>query len=201
MAAMTLLLAHLDSHWYLQTGNILAHQYLSDRAMIEQTQESMEKSSPQDRDPLTAKSAALLRRFLAILGEAADGNPHCVESVSVSVKAPETEMELSDENNNNKLRFFVPCGIISIAREGVIYKENPKPQYSVADNIPNESAIYSEIVDKETITSAGTSLGYTQVISSMLPPRSAAHGATQPHIGHLSAPPTGFNLAATQLTP
>lgn len=39
MAAMTLLLAHLDSH-LSETENLLAHQYHSDRAMIEKVQEN-----------------------------------------------------------------------------------------------------------------------------------------------------------------
>jgi hypothetical protein len=40
MAAMTLLLAHLDSH-LSETVNLLAHQYHSDRTMIEKVQENM----------------------------------------------------------------------------------------------------------------------------------------------------------------
>ncbi|KAL2833057.1 hypothetical protein BDW59DRAFT_169282 [Aspergillus cavernicola] len=43
MAAMTLLLAHLDSHsQHAETENLLAHQYVSDRAMIEQAHENMQ---------------------------------------------------------------------------------------------------------------------------------------------------------------
>lgn len=45
MAAITLLLAHLDSHRFSQTSNLLAHQYLSDRAMIEQAQVNMDQIS------------------------------------------------------------------------------------------------------------------------------------------------------------
>ncbi|XXG95657.1 hypothetical protein Hte_001926 [Hypoxylon texense] len=63
MAAMTLLLAHLvnrDSH------NVLAHQYLTDRAAIEQVQEQMEDVNRLNSDVLSAQSANVLRRLLAI---------------------------------------------------------------------------------------------------------------------------------------
>ncbi|KAJ5858034.1 Polyketide synthase KR [Penicillium solitum] len=60
MAAMTLLLAHLDSH--SEAENILAHQYLSDRAMIEQAQENMQEVNSLNSDAMSAQSAELLRR-------------------------------------------------------------------------------------------------------------------------------------------
>ncbi|RDW72219.1 hypothetical protein BP5796_08253 [Coleophoma crateriformis] len=199
MAAMTLLLAHLDSHRYPQTENILAHQYLSDRAMVEQTQESMEEMSHQDTDGLTAKSAALLLRMLAILGEAADGNIHSVDRVSVSVKAPETEMEQGGEDSNNAVRFFVPyCGIINIARKGVISKEIPKAQHPGASSLQNELTGPRGAPNTGVIASTESSQEYTKELPSMLQPRVAKHASMQTQLRSLSNPPTELGIATPQ---
>lgn len=87
MAAMALLLAHLHSVRD-DGGNILAHQYVSDRAMIEQVQENMEKMNRLSADPLSAQSADLLRRLLDIDGE--DENHH----ISVLTAEPEGDNDL-----------------------------------------------------------------------------------------------------------
>ncbi|KAE8369901.1 hypothetical protein BDV27DRAFT_104398 [Aspergillus caelatus] len=65
MAAMALLLAHMDSH---RDGaeNLLANQYLGDRGMIEQVQENMDEINRLNSDELSAKSAELLKALLAI---------------------------------------------------------------------------------------------------------------------------------------
>ncbi|GJC88604.1 dehydrocurvularin biosynthesis regulator [Colletotrichum liriopes] len=140
MAAMTLLLAHLDGHrrsaaalarsqWQGQpaarTENLLAHQRPADRAMIEQTQESMEEVNRLHADALSAQSAGLLRRLLAIESEAASGHAHRVNSVSV--QAPHAAEELDEEpseDSSGAVRVYIPYfGVINIAREGVISKE------------------------------------------------------------------------------
>jgi hypothetical protein len=71
MAAMALLLAHLDCH---RDGaeNLLAHQYLGNRAMIEQVQENMHEINRLNSDALSAQSADLLRKLLAIEIETGD---------------------------------------------------------------------------------------------------------------------------------
>lgn len=203
MAAMTLLLAHLDSHRYPQTGNILAHQYLSDRAMIEQTQEIMEEMSRRDGDSLTPKSEALLRRLLAILGEAINGNTNSVERVSVSVKAPETEMEQPDEMSNSVFRFFVPhCGIIKIAREGLIVsKESPKSQYPKASSMQSGQFSFNETATTEAIKSNGSEQDCMNEVPFLLQPRFAFHQSTPAQHGHSSDPLTDFNISPTQNAP
>ncbi|KAH8809285.1 hypothetical protein F5884DRAFT_795075 [Xylogone sp. PMI_703] len=82
MAGMTLLLAHLDSHrrpWEYDVGgsrgggNLLVHQRLSDRAMIELV---LERIMPQNRlndEKLSRESHSLLRRLLAVEAAAAEG--------------------------------------------------------------------------------------------------------------------------------
>ncbi|KAF5014541.1 hypothetical protein F66182_14429, partial [Fusarium sp. NRRL 66182] len=60
MTALTLLLAHLNSIGG-DSENLLAHQYYSDRAMIEQVQKNMEETNRVSSDVLNERSAALLR--------------------------------------------------------------------------------------------------------------------------------------------
>ncbi|KAI1386034.1 uncharacterized protein F4822DRAFT_360787 [Hypoxylon trugodes] len=135
MAAMTLILAHLDSHrQFSRASNFLAHQYLSDRAMMEQVQETMEELSRLNADIFSAECADLLNRLLAIEAEAADGLGGHVEGVRVETQktgvAEKTENEASDGIVSVTIPYF---GIIKITCEG-ISKETPK-----SSHIPHES--------------------------------------------------------------
>jgi hypothetical protein len=158
MAAMTLLLAHLDGHRRcaaslahprqqqqetMKTENLPAHQRPGDRAMMEQAQESMEEVSRLNADALSALSADLLRRLLAIEAEAADGHAHRAESVSVQAPdAAEEPPEEIGEDSSGAVRVYIPYfGIIKIAREGVISKEVLKQQPSVAGTSQNRAQI------------------------------------------------------------
>ncbi|KAB8076958.1 hypothetical protein BDV29DRAFT_169134 [Aspergillus leporis] len=116
MAAMTLLLAHLDSHRSSQVDNVLAAQYLGDRAMIEQAQENMEELNRLNADTLSARSARLLRRLLAIEAKAAEGDLQSAQSVSV--QAPETEEPQSDDSTHPGKHVYIPYfGVIKAAGE------------------------------------------------------------------------------------
>jgi hypothetical protein len=88
MVTMTLLLAHLDNH-LSEAENFLAHQYHSDRAMIEQVQENMKEVNRLNSDALSAQSADLLRRLLTIEVETADGYPRGARRVSLQEAEPE----------------------------------------------------------------------------------------------------------------
>ena len=114
MAAMTLLLAHLDSSQRPENENLLAHQYLSDRAMIEQAQENMREVNRLSSDALSAQSADLLERLLAIE----------IDAETVSVQETVTEAALRgpdrDQGDNVFVSVHIPYfGIIKIAREGM----------------------------------------------------------------------------------
>ncbi|OQE14983.1 hypothetical protein PENFLA_c034G02190 [Penicillium flavigenum] len=109
MAAITLLLAHLDSHRFSQTSNLLAHQYLSDRAMIEQAQ------------------------LLAIDSETADG----ISTESVSVQTPESAALQSSKNDNGVVLVQIPYfGIVRIARQGVVSREMANAQHPLSNGQP-----------------------------------------------------------------
>lgn len=130
MAAMTLLLAHLHSQ-VPEEENLLAHQYASDRAMIEQVQESMSEMNRLNSDSLSAQSSDLLRRLLAIEIEAADGR-QCGPG-RVSVVRPGHEAAMPEQSDDAVVSVHIPYfGIVKIAREGV-RKEEPN-SHSKHDN-------------------------------------------------------------------
>lgn len=121
MAAMTLLLAHLDSQ--PEAENLLAHQYLSDRAMIEQAQENMQEVNSLNSDAMSAQSAELLRRLLAIGSGPLDG------SGRISVQGLATETVPMDQNDDDVVTVNIPYfGIVKISGGGM-HKEAPRNQY------------------------------------------------------------------------
>jgi hypothetical protein len=118
MAAMTLLLAHIDSH-RSETENLLAHQYHSDRAMIEDVQENMKELNRLNSDALSAHSAELLGRLLNIEVQTSDCYPQRAERVSVQEAGSGTAP--TERNDNAVVSVNIPYfGIIKIARERMI---------------------------------------------------------------------------------
>ncbi|OQE11521.1 hypothetical protein PENVUL_c002G03077 [Penicillium vulpinum] len=116
MAAMTLLLAHLYSHRCSQVDNFLAAQYLGDRAMIEQAQEDMEELNRLNSDTLSARSAQLLSRLLAIEAKAAEGDFESAQSVIV--QGSEIEETQSDDPTNPGKHIYIPYfGVITAGGE------------------------------------------------------------------------------------
>ncbi|KAJ6128201.1 hypothetical protein N7471_009418 [Penicillium samsonianum] len=113
MAAMALLLAHLDGHCD-GAENLLANQYLSDRGMIEQMQEHMIEINRLNSDELSAQSADLLKALLAIDLEKGHGRVSVREAGSEGI-LPQDGMGSEEES---VVRVHIPYfGIIRIARE------------------------------------------------------------------------------------
>jgi hypothetical protein len=150
MAAMTLLLAHIDSHRQGGSFNSLAHQRLGDRAMMEQVLENMDMVNKVNLDVLSEKSGDLLRRLLEIEADAADGKTYHTQSVCElatgelnndtthvdattgqcmgPTKGPSSggveEGPLASEDHAGVLWMCIPYfGVIKIARDGGISKE------------------------------------------------------------------------------
>lgn len=76
VAGMTLMLAHIVSHCGKEQDNMLIHQRLSDRAIVEQALECMKTMSELRKDVLTAKCATLLKNLLVVEADAAQGLSH-----------------------------------------------------------------------------------------------------------------------------
>lgn len=219
MAAMTLLLAHLDSH-LSETENLLAHQYHSDRAMVEKVQENMKEVNRINSDTLSAQSADLLGRLLTIESETADGYSRCARMVSVQEAG--TGTALLDQDDNAVVSVHIPYfGIIKIARDG-ISKEVPKPQATTATtNRPAQSQIVDrfsttrtetlnedvqirpsalagpiEIPNIEAMTPVEAGDGHVEALSMM----SNTYAKTQEQLGTLPIPANGANDVATNVT-
>lgn len=130
MAAMALLIAHLEGQ-RLESGNLLAHQYITDRALIEQVQEHMAKLHQLNGDPLSAQSASLLGRLLIIDSENSLAN--------------EEQIALSDQDDDIAISPQTPYStIIRIAHEGII---KPAPRLQ---GTPNLTVFMPESFDATT---------------------------------------------------
>ncbi|KAL6910270.1 hypothetical protein GGI43DRAFT_5711 [Trichoderma evansii] len=168
MAAMTLLIAHLDGHRRgsesARSENWLTHQRPGDRAMIEQVYESMEEVSQRNGDALGARSVELLRRLLVIEAEAAGGHAENANRASVQVAAAD---EPVDEGRSGAVCVNIPYfGTIQIARGGIISKEmltdvgNQSwiqiPEAHHADDIAGTSKTWSSTLADAGYSSNGT---------------------------------------------
>lgn len=130
MAAMTLLIAHIDEHrrsnpslarpqrpWdhTMMTENLLGHQRPCDRALVEKALESMEEVSRLEGDAMSVQSSSLLRRLMAIEAETADEKMH-----HDGVQVPVTEEAPYSPNSRDTVRVSIPYfGAIKIARKGI----------------------------------------------------------------------------------
>jgi hypothetical protein len=123
IAAMTLILAHLDGHRQPFGDNILSHQRPSDRAMMEEVLENMEDVGRLNMDAVSEKSSNLLRRLLSIEAEAVTRKCRRLHPDSY----PHDESREPAEEHN--LRLCVPYfGVVKIGPEGIISKEAMEPQ-------------------------------------------------------------------------
>lgn len=119
LAAMTLLLAHLDAHHHQETANFLAHQRLSDLAMLDEALERMDLISSMNSDVTTEQSARLIRRLLEVEADAAEGSSYTATSVGEDDDDKQREMNIGDK----EVRLHIPyLGVIKIARQGPIWR-------------------------------------------------------------------------------
>ncbi|KAL1889239.1 hypothetical protein Sste5346_008993 [Sporothrix stenoceras] len=149
MASLTLILVHIDGHRHTAqhgpASNVLAHQRLSDRAMMEEALDSMDLVGKlNEEDTISETSVDLLRQLLAIEADTAMGSSHALESLCSrngglggSKECDSAEGAACDKADHaegraaasaaaaaGKLRISVPyVGFITIARDGEITKE------------------------------------------------------------------------------
>jgi hypothetical protein len=136
LAAMTLLLAHLDAHHHRGPTSILAHQRLTDRAMLDQALERMDAIKTRNRDVTTAKSAELIRRLLDIEADASAGGGSYNAARSAGASGGGDE----GFHHGEELRLTIPyLGVIRICRQGPISRELPA-DVSAAQSRPRTSS-------------------------------------------------------------
>ncbi|OJJ61777.1 hypothetical protein ASPSYDRAFT_40318 [Aspergillus sydowii CBS 593.65] len=146
MAAMTLLLAHLDRYLAPQAEHFLAAQSLGDRAMIEQVQEHMEDLDRLNADPLSAQSARLLRRLLDIEAKAADGD--LASAQGVRVQDPENEVELTQSGRDDDKQVYIPYfGVIqaAVSLGSEVLSSDPMQLFEYPGMIPGEDGIFQDL--------------------------------------------------------
>ncbi|KAL6408954.1 C6 zinc finger domain-containing protein [Ilyonectria robusta] len=144
IAAMTLVIAHLDGHRKQRQGagmagiNLLAHQRNSDRAMMDQVLESMEGVAKLSSDVLSERSSRLLKSLLALEADAANGKFGNAAAVMTELHPDSTT------DDGHSLRISIPYfGTIQISREGVLSMEAPRcttPPSPLPQRHPNAKA-------------------------------------------------------------
>ncbi|KAI8958118.1 hypothetical protein F5Y11DRAFT_53553 [Daldinia sp. FL1419] len=123
LAAMTLLLAHLEAHHHPGAANSLAHQRLGDRAMLDEALEKMDVVTELSKDIITKKSAGLIRKLLDIEADAANGNSYTTRSIREDDEVQE------GSNGSGEIHLRIPyLGVIKIGRQGPMFGEPSQPQ-------------------------------------------------------------------------
>ncbi|KAL4784724.1 hypothetical protein BJX76DRAFT_204471 [Aspergillus varians] len=158
MAAMALLLAHMDSH---RDGaeNLLAHQYLSDRGMIEQVQEHMSEINRLNSDELSAQSADLLKTLLAIDMEQGDGRVSVRELGSEGMLQQHGMSQEEEEEGEGMVRVHIPYfGMIRIVREVPTKRQSlpPVDQFAVTTSSNSEAQVRLSSLTHPSITTTLT---------------------------------------------
>jgi hypothetical protein len=125
LASMTLVLAHLDAQCHKEARNVLAHQRLSDRALLQEVLDRMDGMSSIDEDTIADQSAKLIRRLLKIEADATKGNSYTARSMTGD------DGTLEGKGAGDELHLQIPyLGVIKIARQGPISREPPHDQTS-----------------------------------------------------------------------
>jgi hypothetical protein len=141
MAAMTLLLAHIDSH-RLRGDDWRAHQRLGDRALVEQLLVAVDMIGERADDSLSRKGAEQLRSLLKAESDAARG---------MELSAHSTVRDL--EQSSGELQLHIPYyGIIKIGQEGITKNDSSKVKPNQIE--PNDIR-HSVYVANHVISTAG----------------------------------------------
>ncbi|KAI1434147.1 hypothetical protein GGR50DRAFT_440137 [Xylaria sp. CBS 124048] len=157
MAAITLLLAHLSSHLSDDSrkfaSNLMIHQRLSDRAIIERMLEYMEEVGHWNTDILTQKSAEWARQLLIVEADAADGQSYTLERISArNGHAPSSE----EHTVLISLAYF---GVIGVTRRGKAMGRrklrftSPQLNYQTRERVDNRTTMDHDIDSTSSYTS------------------------------------------------
>ncbi|KAH8693638.1 hypothetical protein BGW36DRAFT_429679 [Talaromyces proteolyticus] len=185
LAAMTLSLAHLDAHYHRNATNFLAHQRLSDRAMLDQTLERMDVMRDDNKDVVMEESGELIRRLLEIEADAANGSSYTASSVG---RDEDDGQDSAGKGCVEGLRLLIPyLGTIKITRQGPISRE--PLQESAAYQTPQTEFPYAEPM-RATLNDAFTSVPQAPSPTDIQQPLTHLHGVTQnsPVLGDLLVP-------------
>jgi hypothetical protein len=133
-ASLTLLLMHLYIKRHVVAPCFLAHQRLSDRAMIEQVLEAMEKDTLVDNSESRSPDARMLRQLL-MMDDGVDMTPENDSSNGASAGT-------ANSIASDPIRLFVPFfGAINISRGGIITTEAMTPEGATNNSPQSEGQV------------------------------------------------------------
>ena len=155
-ASFALLLAHLDSHRN-SYGDILSHQRLNDRALIEKAMETMDALNRVSGDTLSMQTGEVIRKLLAVEADAADGN----NSYSTSNVSEEDTTDGQDPSFRLKIPYL---GTVKIARDTLIKLQ---AQTLTSTSLSNTS-MASQALTPESPVANGQTLTQTVVDPSQI---------------------------------
>lgn len=181
MSALTLLVMHLYIRHHGTSPCLLAHQRLSDRAMIEQVLEALEKATPTESRESGNAAAKMTKQLLAIDANL-ESRPSNFSPGSSAVTPSPSEAE--------GIRFFVPCfGIVGISRDGNITTERinpgditssfPQSQSRTYDRIGREPSGHEVRTPADTLPMHPVDGDYAPEANFLLPTEDANHPALQ----------------------
>ncbi|KAH8892529.1 hypothetical protein GQ53DRAFT_592504, partial [Thozetella sp. PMI_491] len=121
--ALTLIVAHLDSHIHFEPSNPLAHQRHGDRALLEQVLSNMNRIARKYQDRSGCQCARLVQRLLDLEADAADGRVYGAQRFREQ-SICEGYREENQGKDHAALRVAVPgFGVIRFARGGPVSME------------------------------------------------------------------------------
>ncbi|KAK2758082.1 C6 zinc finger domain-containing protein [Colletotrichum kahawae] len=128
IAAMTLLLAHVDTRRRDGGNDVLAHQRHTDRDKVEETLELMREGSSTSTDVLAMKSADVLVRLLDIEAHAARDSTVTANLSTGTMLTPSSESRGDQRGESSVLRLRIPCyGTVTISPDALLSREPSRP--------------------------------------------------------------------------
>ncbi|KAK9366802.1 hypothetical protein V1509DRAFT_217584 [Lipomyces kononenkoae] len=144
LAAMTLSLAHLDAHYHRNATSFLAHQRLSDRAMLDQALERMDVMRDDNKDVAMEDSGKLIRQLLEIEADAANGSSYTASTVG----RDEDDVQDSAGKRYGELRLLIPyLGTIKITREPLQESAASRPYQTPQAECPHVESTRATLND------------------------------------------------------
>jgi hypothetical protein len=175
IAGMTLMLAHATSHCDEAAGNILAHQRLGDRAMVQRALECITFISELQEDQLAVRCASLLKDLLIIEEGAARKQD---QGVNRSRERPE-----NNEDTRDMLITRAPFfGSMKISRGGIVVVAPLRAEHNQSSGDISIGGIGSIRVSNpksNTSTPAEQALGAARQQTGIVPEPSHLENATQ----------------------
>ncbi|KIW02708.1 hypothetical protein, variant [Verruconis gallopava] len=144
IAALSLMIGHLNMHQNRAPYGFLQHQRPGDRALVEQLAETMDRVANLNEDAMTYQSSCLIRRLMHIEADAFQGHCYLTEKLHNAVDGGAEDRCNKDECH--VLHIFIPYyGTIKISRQ------SPSTDVTTRKDLANSPSQCSEnVADSRT---------------------------------------------------